>query len=120
MTIGENIRKARIAAGLSQAALGRKMEVTASAVCQFEKATNMRYETIEYIAEALDMEPSALINNELKKKNEMFNELRNAIILSAAFYDYNSKKYNQEYLHGKADAFAALQEMLMDLEKGSD
>ena len=120
MTIGKNIREARNAAGLSQAALGRKMGVTASAVCQFEKATNMRYETIEYIAEALNMKPSALINNELQQKSEMFNELRNAIILGAAFYGYNNKKHNQEYLHGKADAFAALQNMLMDLEKGSD
>lgn len=64
MTIGENIKKARIKAGLKQSDLAEKMGITQSAIAKFEKnKTNIKLSTIRKISEALELPLSDLIGN---------------------------------------------------------
>ena len=60
-TIGEGIKAARQAAGLTQKELAEKLGISASAVGQFEKSDNMRTETIEKIADVLGVSPYSII-----------------------------------------------------------
>ena len=64
MTIGENIKKARKRAGLTQKELGERMDISAAAVSAFEKdKTNIKYSTIERFAEALGISVFDLSDN---------------------------------------------------------
>ena len=56
MTIGDNIKKARKNAGLTQKELGKKMGVTAATISAFENdKTNIKSATLEKIAAALNI-----------------------------------------------------------------
>ncbi len=62
MDIGENIKLWRKKKGLTQAELGRKLGITQSAIGQFEKGkSSIKIETIEKIAEALEISADALL-----------------------------------------------------------
>ena len=69
MTIGENIKKARKQAGLTQKELGEKLGVTASAIGQFEKSDNMKSETIDKIASVLNLPTLYLIYGDAENYN---------------------------------------------------
>ena len=61
MDIGENIRRARKNAGLTQKELGEKLGISAAAVGQFEKKdANPNHHTIEKIAMVLEISPLSL------------------------------------------------------------
>jgi transcriptional regulator with XRE-family HTH domain len=63
MTIGEKIRKARIAKGMTQEALGIMVGVQKSAIAKYEngRIVNIKRSTIQKIASALNIRPSELI-----------------------------------------------------------
>lgn len=66
MTIGENIRKARKAAGLTQKELGEKIGIKAGTVSAFEKdKTNIKPSTLEKFADALNIPVSVLLDDDL-------------------------------------------------------
>ena len=61
MDIGENIRRARKNAGLTQKELGEKLGISAAAVGQFEKKdANPNHHTVEKIAMVLEISPLSL------------------------------------------------------------
>lgn len=61
MTIGENIKKARVNAGIKQSELGKMLGITAATVSAFEtNKTNIKQSTIERIAAALDVDAEEL------------------------------------------------------------
>ena len=63
MTIGENIKKARKNAGLTQKELGNKLGMTAAAVSAFEKnKTNIKYSTLEKFGEVLNIDAFYLLD----------------------------------------------------------
>ncbi len=64
MTTGENIKKARKAAGLTQQQLADKLNITQSAVAKFESdKTNVKYTTLEKFAAALNVSVFDLADN---------------------------------------------------------
>ena len=65
MTIGENIKKARKAAGLTQKELGERMGVKAGTVSAFEKdRTYAKLSTLEKFADALDIPVTDLLDDD--------------------------------------------------------
>ena len=65
MNIGENIRRARKNAGLTQKELGEKLGISAAAVGQFEKKnSNPHNSTVQKIAAVLEISPLSLYNQE--------------------------------------------------------
>ena len=61
MNIGENIRRARKNAGLTQKELGEKLGISAAAVGQFEKKnSNLQNSTVQKIAAVLEISPLSL------------------------------------------------------------
>ena len=70
MTIGENIKRIRKERGLTQKELGELLDMTQSAIGQFENdKTSPKTDTIEKIASALGVSPS-----ELMKGNSIWEE----------------------------------------------
>jgi len=62
VNVGDNIKRLRKMRGLTQADLGRKLGITQSAIGQFEKgSSSLKLETIEKIANALDIPVNALL-----------------------------------------------------------
>lgn len=66
MSIGDKIRKARIAKGMTQEALGVMVGVQKSAIAKYEngRIVNIKRGTIQKIASALNIRPSELIFEE--------------------------------------------------------
>lgn len=62
MTIGDNIKKARKSAGLTQKELGKKLGISQSAIGQFEKSDNLNQNTLRKIADALEIPLADLYN----------------------------------------------------------
>ena len=61
MTTGELIKLARKKAGLTQAELGKRLNVSPAAISQFEKASaNLTSETVKKIADVLGVDPFSL------------------------------------------------------------
>ena len=70
MTVGENIKRIRKERGLTQKELGGLLDMTQSAIGQFENdKTSPKTDTIEKIASALGVSPS-----ELMKGNSIWEE----------------------------------------------
>ena len=65
MNIGENIRRARKNAGLTQKELDEKLGISAAAVGQFEKEdANLQNSTVQKIAAVLEISPLSLYDQE--------------------------------------------------------
>lgn len=64
MTVGENIKKARKNAGLTQKELADALNITQSAIAKFESnATNIKMSTIRKFSEVLNVAMSELIGD---------------------------------------------------------
>lgn len=67
MTIGQRIKVARNAAGITQGDLGKRMGVSGSAIAQYETDNrNPKIETLQRIADALGVTPTYLIGYDEK------------------------------------------------------
>lgn len=92
MSIGEHIKMARKNKGLTQKELGNLLGISQSAVGQFENDTsNPKYETLQKIADALDVSVYSLIDiNKSQKELEILQkELRD--IQDNTDMPYNTK-----------------------------
>lgn len=67
MNIGENIRKARKKAGLTQKELGQKMGISQAAIGQFENSNELTMKTINKVALALNINAAELFGFPEKK-----------------------------------------------------
>lgn len=68
MTFGEIVKKIREGKGLSQRALGEKMNVTQQTIAQYEKLTDLpKLATVRKIADALEVDISELYDNPMKQ-----------------------------------------------------
>lgn len=78
MSIGDKIRAARLAKGLTQQELGDLVGVNKSAIAKYEKGrvVNIKRSTLQKIAMALNMRPSELIFDEVEeKKNDVMADI---------------------------------------------
>ena len=66
MEIGQKIKNARLASGLTQQELGKIVGVQKSAIAKYEngKVVNIKRSTLQKIASALNMRPSELVFTE--------------------------------------------------------
>ena len=101
MSVGENIRRIRKIRGLTQKELGKKLGISQAAVGQYEKSNaNLTQTTIQKIANALDVTPSALINefcNALGENIKSLREEKNISISDLAKLTGISEKLLTEY-----------------------
>lgn len=82
MTTGERIKQARKNAGLTQTELAEKVGVKYSAIHKYESGiiVNLKRETIDAIAKALDVKPSWLLCIDEEKKPAASNELYSGLV----------------------------------------
>ena len=72
MDIGEKIRAARIAKGMTQEELGEILGVQKSAIAKYEngRIVNIKRSTLKKISEVLGIRPSELIYEKIEAKEE--------------------------------------------------
>lgn len=78
MEIGQKIREARLARGLTQQELGELVGVKASAINKYEKGrvVNIKRSTLQKIAKVLNIRPSELLFTEVEeKKNDIMTDI---------------------------------------------
>lgn len=94
MTVGENIRRIRKEKGLTQKQLGERLNMTQSAIGQFENdKTSPKIETIDKIASALGVSPYEMIGEEYAYMK--YPDLKEMDIENKAFVNYlNSLGYS--------------------------
>ena len=74
MTIAERIKTARKAAGLTQNELGERMSVSGAAIGQYESGKRVpKVDTLQRIANALDIPITDLVNSPLLQKIDSYN-----------------------------------------------
>lgn len=77
MTTGERIKAARKKANMTQAALGKELGVSASMVAQYENgARKPKYETLQTIAEALDVTVGYFLGHDSIDAKQFLDALR--------------------------------------------
>lgn len=104
MTTGDNIRKARKNAGLTQQQLAKKLDITQSAIAKFENdKTNIKYSTLQKFATALGVDVLSLLDGNKKTFNSLIDtdliEIYHIDILKAIFqtaYPASTLKYSIE------------------------
>lgn len=74
MKIGQKIKRARIAKGLTQQQLGYLIGVQKSAIAKYEsgRVVNIKRSTLQKIAGALDIRPSELVFETTPKESAVF------------------------------------------------
>lgn len=65
MSIGENIKKIRKEKGLTQKQLGNKLGISQAAIGQFENSSNLKIDTIQKIADALETPMILFVEDDL-------------------------------------------------------
>lgn len=73
MNIGEKIKAARLAKGMTQSELGEILGVQKSAVAKYEsgRVVNIKRSTLKKMSEVLGLRPVELIEEETAKKNDI-------------------------------------------------
>lgn len=73
MNIGDRIREARLAKGLTQEQLGEMLGVKRSAIAKYEKGrvVNIKRSTLKKISDILGIRPSELIFEEIQKNDDI-------------------------------------------------
>lgn len=104
MTTGENIKKARKAAGLTQKELGEKLGITQSAIAMFEAdKTNVKYSTLEKFAAALGVSVFDLTDNADKLFHNHLSEITTLEDIGTEFFklllqnEYNDIECVRDY-----------------------
>lgn len=107
MKIGQKIKEARIAKGLTQQQLGELVGVQKSAVAKYEsgRVVNIKRSTLQKIASALDIRPSELIFEATPKESAIFHvKVLSDFELMDALKDYyklseENKRIVREIIH---------------------
>lgn len=83
MNIGEKIRNARLAKGMTQEELGNALGIQKSAVAKYEKGrvVNIKRSTLKKISDILGMPPSELIFEAYVEEEQKKNDILSDIIL---------------------------------------
>ena len=87
MNVGEKIREARLAKGMTQEELGRLLGVQKSAIAKYEKGrvVNIKRSTLKKISDILGIRPSELIYEKIEKNPAEMAELHFEIIMDEDF-----------------------------------
>ena len=77
MEIGNKIREARLAKGMTQEELGDMLGVQKSAIAKYEygRVVNIKRSTLKKISDILGLRPSELIFEEEQKKNDILADI---------------------------------------------
>lgn len=77
MEIGDKIREARLAKGMTQEELGELIGVQKSAIAKYEngRVVNIKRSTLKKISDILGLRPSELIFEEEQKKNDVLSDI---------------------------------------------
>lgn len=77
MEIGNKIREARLAKGMTQEELGDMLGVQKSAIAKYEsgRVVNIKRSTLKKISDILGLRPSELIFEEEQKKNDVLADI---------------------------------------------
>lgn len=77
MEIGNKIREARLAKGMTQEELGALLGVQKSAIAKYEsgRVVNIKRSTLKKISDILGLRPSELIFEEEQKKNDILADI---------------------------------------------
>ena len=77
MEIGNKIREARLAKGMTQEELGDLLGVQKSAIAKYEsgRVVNIKRSTLKKISDILGLRPSELIFEEEQKKNDILADI---------------------------------------------
>ena len=85
MTIGEKIKKIRKKMKISQTELANRMHVKQQAISQFERSNNLKYETLEKIADALVVPVICFLDDDLYEAIDSFDDTKESNLLEAKF-----------------------------------
>lgn len=89
MNIGEKIRVARLAKGMTQEELGEILGVQKSAIAKYEsgRVVNIKRSTLKKISEVLGIRPSELIYEKIEQNPVGTAELHSEILMDEAFVE---------------------------------
>ena len=125
MTVGENIRRIRKKKGLTQKQLGERLNMTQSAIGQFENdKTSPKIETIDKIASALGVSPYEMLGEEYAYMK--YPGLKEMDIENKAFVKYlNSLGYlvndiSESVMVRKADIIDQIPEYAKEWHNGQE
>lgn len=112
MDIGQKIKTARTAKGLTQEELGKLVGVQKSAIAKYEsgRVVNIKRSTLQKIAQILNIRPSELIfDNSPKEAAEIHVEMIMDEDLTEIFADFkkldaNKRKIVKDLVHSLAEA----------------
>ena len=96
MNVGENIRKARLNAGLTQKVLGERCGMPESAIRKYELGmANPKFETIQRIAKALKIDTFTLIDSK-EFNNQILKRTTKTIEKNIEINSYILENYGKE------------------------
>ena len=77
MEIGDKIKAARLAKGMTQEELGTILGVQKSAIAKYEsgRVVNIKRSTLKKISDVLGLRPSELIFEEMQKNNDAISDI---------------------------------------------
>lgn len=77
MDLGDKIREARLAKGMTQEELGDLLGLQKSAIAKYEngRVVNIKRSTLKKISDVLGLRPSELIFEEEQKKNDILSDI---------------------------------------------
>ena len=96
MIDGNRIKVERIKRGMSQAELGKVINVSKVAICGYEKGTKTpTMENYEEILKTFDLEPNELLIDYIEKESKDFNEITNEDLVLLNNIKLNKKLYTK-------------------------
>ena len=97
MSIGQNIKKYREAANMSQETLARRLNVTQQAIDSWERlSVSPRKKTIDKLSEIFNVTPNELFGYEHKKAVKQPKDLANFLEKTEIMFDGETYKLNSE------------------------
>ena len=114
MNVGEKIREARLAKGMTQEELGQLLGVQKSAIAKYEsgRVVNIKRSTLKKISDILGIRPSELIYEKIESNPEKMAELHFEILMDEDFVgmfedfrtlDGNKRKIVKDLVHSLAE-----------------
>lgn len=112
MEMGQRIRNARIAKGLTQEELGRLVGVQKSAIAKYEtgRVVNIKRSTVQKIVSALNIRPSELMFEEPPEQTANFHV--------RVLTDFELMDALKDYYELSTDNQRMVRELISNLKKG--